>query len=126
MKGNWGSPGFDGDYLPAERTVKDNFFQASWSVQSLDRKVPQQWTYPRVSLPIENAGEKNVVERPLVPHVVKVAFLDGVDLYQQTDRTLKYGVLVIVLAFLALMFTEILRQTPFHIIHYGLIDPGKR
>lgn len=121
VKGNWGSPGFDGDYLPAERTVKDNFFQASWSVQSLDRKVPQQWTYPRVSLPIENAGEKNVVERPLVPHVVKVAFLDGVDLYQQTDRTLKYGVLVIVLAFLALMFTEILRQTPFHIIHYGLI-----
>lgn len=119
IKGNWGNPAFDGDYLPAERTVTDNFFQARWSVQSLDRKVPQQWTHSQVSLPAENVN--GVVEKRPSIAVVKVAFLDGVDLYQQTDRSLKYGVLVIALAFLALMFTEILSRKPLHIIHYGLI-----
>lgn len=119
IKGNWGSPGFDGDYLPSERTVNDSFFQAVWSVQSLDRKIPQQWTHPQVSLPSENT--EGVIEKRFAMPVVKVTFPEGVDLYQQTERTLKYGVLVIVLAFLALMFTEILRRTPFHIIHYGLI-----
>ena len=119
IKGNWASPAFDGDYLPAERTVKDNFFQARWSVQSLDRKIPQQWTGAQVSFPSENTELRKGIEP--VRTVVKVAFLDGVDLYQQTERTLKYGALVIVLAFLALMFTEILRKSPFHIIHYGLI-----
>lgn len=119
IKGNWGNPAFDGDYLPSERTVKDGFFQAGWSVQSLDRKIPQQWTGAQIGFPSDNtAGEVKILPAMAV---VKVVFLDGVDLYQQTDRTLKYGALVIVLAFLALMFTEILRRTPFHIIHYGLI-----
>lgn len=119
IQGDWGSPGFDGDYLPVERTVKDNFFRADWSVQSLDRAIPQQWTGRQVGLPEETSGQKGVVQPSLA--VVKVTFPDGVDLYQQTDRTIKYGILVIVLAFLALIFTEILRRTSFHIIHYGLI-----
>lgn len=121
IKGNWGNPAFDGDYLPAERTVKGNFFQARWSVQSLDRKIPQQWTNTEIGYPSGNTGEvKYSARRPPVA-VVKVVFLDGVDLYQQTDRSLKYAALVIVLAFLSLMFTEILSRTPFHIIHYALI-----
>lgn len=119
VKGDWGSPGFDGDYLPAEHEVKDGSFEARWSVPSLDRKIPQQWSHALVGLPSEGLGDKGIA--PLGLQVVKVTFPDGVDLYQQTDRTLKYGVLVIALAFLALLFTEILRQTPFHIIHYGLI-----
>ena len=121
VKGDWGSPGFDGNYLPTDRKVTPDSFEARWVIQSLDRKIPQQWTNSVVSLPAEYAGEKSVVESPYVPQVIQVSFPDGVDLYQQTERTIKYGVLVIVLAFLALLFTEILRQTPFHIIHYGLI-----
>ncbi|MCD8539567.1 MAG: cell envelope integrity protein CreD [Leadbetterella sp.] len=121
IKGDWGSPGFDGDYLPAERTVKDNFFEARWSVQSLDRKIPQQWTHSGVGFAVENTDEGRMVAKETPLAVVKVTFPEGVDLYQQTERTLKYGILVIVLAFLALLFTEILRRTPFHMIHYGLI-----
>ena len=121
VKGNWGSPSFDGDYLPNERTVNPDSFEAKWAIQSLDRKIPQQWTNIRMSLPYEKANEDKVVNNIPVTNVVKVAFLDGVDLYQQTERTIKYGVLIIALAFLALFFTEIISKTPLHIIHYGLI-----
>lgn len=121
IKGNWANPAFDGDYLPTERSVKDGRFQARWSVQSLDRKIPQQWTNAQVGYPVEDKEEgKFSFKKPAIA-VVKVVFLDGVDLYQQTDRSLKYAALVIVLAFLSLIFTEILRRTPFHIIHYALI-----
>jgi inner membrane protein len=121
IKGKWGSPSFDGDYLPNEREVTKDSFEAKWVIQSLDRKIPQQWTSNRISLPYEKTNEDNVVNQLPTTNVVKVTFLDGVDLYQQTERTLKYGVLVIALAFLALFFTEIISKTPLHIIHYGLI-----
>lgn len=121
VKGNWGNPSFNGDYLPNEYKISSNSFSAKWIIQSLDRKIPQQWVGASVSLPVENKDDDKSLAKMTNTNVVKVTFLDGIDLYQQTDRTLKYGVLVILLSFLALFFTEIMTKTSLHIIHYGLI-----
>lgn len=112
IKGNWPNPSFDGAYLPTSRGVNTDGFNASWSIQSFDRGLPQQW--------IGAISEPNSpVYKP--KNIVTVGLLNGVDLYQQTERTLKYGILIIGLSFIALLFTELISHASFHIIHYGLI-----
>lgn len=122
INGKWGIPSFDGDYLPDDRTVTSDSFKASWNIHSVDRKLPQQWTSSNpVSRPTYELDPAPTPRKIQKNNIIKVAFLSGVDLYQQTERTLKYGILIIALAFLALIFTEILTKTTFHIIQYALI-----
>jgi len=44
-----------------------------------------------------------------------------VDQYQQTTRTAKYAVLIILLTFVALFLTELIRKQPIHPFNYALI-----
>ena len=45
VKGNWGSPSFDGRYLPDTRTIDANAgtFKAKWRTLYYNRPFPQQW-----------------------------------------------------------------------------------
>ncbi len=43
LKSNWPDPSFQGNWLPAKRTVTGHGFEASWSIPFLGRNYPQGW-----------------------------------------------------------------------------------
>jgi inner membrane protein len=106
LSGPWSSPSFDGEFLPDPREVTDAGFIATWKVLHFNRPFSQQWTENNQQL-----GGSDFGLRLIVP----------VDQYQKTMRTAKYGVLVILLTFVALFLVEITQKIRIHPFQYILI-----
>lgn len=106
MKGNWGNPSFDGAYLPENRTVTDTAFSATWKILNFNRPFPQQWLGSLSTLAGTEFGVKL-----LIP----------VDQYQQSTRTAKYGILIILLTFVSLLLIELMVKINIHPFQYTLI-----
>lgn len=121
VQGNWGNPSFTGRYLPDTRTVSQNNFNAQWKLPSYNRPYPQQWIEQDAILSNPtNQPEKSAVKEEQNA-LFGVKFIPAVDQYQQSLRTAKYSFLVILLSFIALLFTEIILKKKIHIIQYILV-----
>lgn len=96
LRGDCPSPSFDGDFLPAEREVREDGFSARWTVSAINRGRPEETHFG-------------------------VKLLQGVSQYQQTERSAKYGILIILLVFLAGLAVELAGRRPIHIIQYLVI-----
>jgi inner membrane protein len=107
LTSKWNSPGFSGNFLPADRVINDAGFNAKWLVTNLNRNFPQVW-----------AGNKY---NP-VTDAFGVDFILPVDHYQKSLRSAKYGILFIALTFLALIFTELAVKESIHVFHYLLVS----
>jgi inner membrane protein len=103
----WADPSFIGEFLPTEREVTDIGFTAQWDVQYLNRSYPQ--------LIMEN----ETVDIEASAFGVELLF--PADSYQKTERTAKYAVLFIGLAFLAFFLIEILNSLRIHPVQYLLV-----
>jgi inner membrane protein len=103
---SWANPSFSGGYLPDWRTVKDSGFVANWKVLYLNRKYPQQWKQGVYDLSGAAFG---------------VSLLVPVDSYQQTTRSVKYAILIILLTFTAFFLIEWICERPIHSMQYVLI-----
>lgn len=106
LQGPWADPSFDGEFLPASRDVNAQGFTASWKVLHFNRPFSQQWTDKNQQLSGADFGVKL-----LIP----------VDQYQKSMRTSKYGVLIILLTFIALFMVEITQKVRIHPFQYILI-----
>ena len=109
LKSDWGSPSFQGNFLPTSRQVSDSGFTASWKVLAMNRNFGQVRTNSTCWDSLMEDCEFGVDLH--IP----------VDQYQQTTRTVKYAFLVIVLTFAVVFFVEIRRNTFIHPIQYLLI-----
>lgn len=107
LAGDWGSPGFGGEFLPEHREVTDQSFEANWKVLHFNRPFPQQW--------------KEGTSVKLNESAFGVNLLMGVNQYQKSIRTAKYGILVVFLTFLALFLLELIYQYRIHLFQYVLI-----
>ena len=96
VRGDCPNPSFTGDFLPAERNVRDDGFTATWSVSQINRGAPEESSF-------------------------QVELLQDVTQYQQTTRTLKYGILIIVLVFVASLILELSGRRKINIIQYLVI-----
>ncbi len=96
LRGDCPSPSFDGDFLPSEREVREDGFSASWSVSAINRGRPEETSFG-------------------------VKLLQGVSQYQQTTRSAKYGILIILLVFVAGLAVELVGRKSIHIIQYLVI-----
>jgi inner membrane protein len=110
--GNWGDPSFDGRYLPDQRNVTKNGFTAHWKMLYYNRPFPQEWAADDTLL----ANQKNLDQ---ITFGVKLRV--PVDEYQKTTRTSKYAELVILLTFISLFLTEVIRRQRIHVFNYLLI-----
>jgi len=120
IEGKWNNPSFTGRYLPDERSVSGTGFSAAWNLPYYNRPYPQQWTEENTVLNTADTvvkGSNNSDTRA----VFGVDFLLPVDQYQKTTRTTKYAILVILLSFLSLFFTELLNKKSVHFLQYVLI-----
>lgn len=109
MSSSWDSPGFTGNFLPEERTVTKNGFNARWQITNLNRNFPQIWNGNMYNPESESFGTEFILQA---------------DHYQKSLRSAKYGILLIVVTFLSLLFTEMTRKEKIHIFHYLLMALG--
>ena len=113
LRSPWATPSFTGSFLPDQRTVSAGGFGASWKVLQFNRNFPQQ-------------GLGNFLSRPGDPaqgnsSAFGVKLLLPVDEYQKTMRSAKYGILFVILTFVAFFFIEILDRRRIHPIQYLLV-----
>jgi inner membrane protein len=110
MQSSWKNPSFDGAFLPDQRTIDANGFRASWKVLHLNRNFPQQWD--------------KVAPASLVETNFGVKLFTPNDVYQQSNRSVKYAILIIALTFMSFFFIEILNHKRIHPLNYILIGLG--
>lgn len=107
LKSPWADPSFTGAFLPDEKNISPQGFEASWKVLNLNRNYPQSWTSDQtVSFTESGFG---------------VDFLLPVDNYQKATRSVKYAILFISLTFLVVFFIEMGQSTRVHPFQYALI-----
>lgn len=106
LNGTWTDPSFDGEFLPTNREITSAGFTADWDILHFNRPISQQWKESDLKLTGSEFGLKL-----LVP----------VDQYQKSIRTSKYGILVILLTFIALFLVEITSKIRIHPFQYILI-----
>lgn len=104
LTSNWPHPSFGGQFLPAERKVTDQGFEAFWRVSSLASTAQQDIAQPKP-----------------VTEVLSVAFVDPGNTYALSDRATKYGLLFIGLTFLAVGLFEFMKSLRVHPIQYALV-----
>ncbi len=110
IEGKWDNPSFTGRYLPEKRIVNAAGFKATWRMPYFNRPFPQQWIQDNAMINTSNKAAS-----------FGVKFILPVDQYQKTMRSAKYAILVILLTFISLFFTELLRKKKVHLLQYVLI-----
>jgi len=104
LRSDWPHPSFHGRFLPNEREIGDDGFNAWWRISALATSAPQ-----------DVRGQSDRVE------TFAVEFIDPVNAYSLADRATKYGMLFIGLTFLGVALTEVMRRARVHPVQYLLV-----
>ncbi len=109
MTSNWKDPSFTGNFLPeedAEKSVTINGFVANWNILQINRQFEQSFfgTLP-------DLREFSFGTELFVP----------VDEYQKSERSAKYGYLVIALTFLVFFLIQTISKINIHSFQYLMI-----
>lgn len=109
LSSDWPHPSFQGVFLPVERTISDQGFQARWQVLELNRSYGQVW------------HEGEVTDEALAQSAFGVSLFQPVDIYQRAERSVKYAVLFIALTFLTFFAWEQVTRNRLHPLQYLLV-----
>ena len=113
LTSTWPDPSFCGAFLPTERRVTANGFDATWEVSWYGRSYPQQ---------SHGKGDGYAfTPEAISSSLFGVAFLYPVDTYRMAERSTKYGILFIALIFTAFFLFEILSALRIHVFQYTLL-----
>lgn len=124
LQANWTEPKFFGDALPT-KTFSPTGFTASWQNQFLATHNNQ-----KMSNCLYLNGEMGSCQ--ILPNIsdytsisdfkwLNTAFINTNNIYTQTDRTLKYALLLVVVSFGTFFLFEVLKNLRIHPIQYGLV-----
>ena len=106
-QGDWPSPGFDGGFLPGNRSVSDHGFSAEWSVPFIARGVRAEGRAGTIS--------------GLDATALGFSFIEVADPYQSVNRSLKYIPLFLGLLFLSYFIFETTTGKRIHPAQYILV-----
>jgi inner membrane protein len=109
MASSWPSPGFNGAFLPDERSVTPKGFTAQWNVYNFNRNFPQEFTGHEYDINSSEFG---------------VNLLFPVDHYQKVMRSAKYAIMFIALTFMVFFLIEITGRRKIHPLQYFLVSVG--
>lgn len=107
LTSTWDAPSFTGTFLPSERDVTDKGFTARWVVTHLNRSFPQVWTGKNYTPSNDAFGVDLIMQA---------------DHYTKAERSVKYGILFIVLTFFVLIIIELRSSQRIHIFYYLLVS----
>lgn len=111
LESAWPHPQFHGGFLPVSRETGANGFRARWEISSLASNAQSQFL----------TAEGGPGTGEAVTDAISVSLVDPVNVYTQVDRATKYGILFVLLTFVAFFLFESLRQLRIHPIQYGLV-----
>ena len=108
---DWPHPGFIGAALPEKHSITEDGFTATWKRSHFNSNAQTHYSN---CLPGGDCGN-------MKPELVGVSFVQPVDLYQQLERSAKYGILFVGLTFLAFLLFEIFKRLRVHPVQYSLV-----
>ncbi|CAM4062954.1 cell envelope integrity protein CreD [Psychrobacter arenosus] len=150
MASDWHAPNFIGQALPADKTFDNQGFQATWENQYLtvanNQMLTQCLTNPRATCDIQSnlypAGIDDSIDAMYQAEVAVIAandaaspqsiqniqmngfgvsFAEPNNIYLQTERAMKYALLLIVVSFGTFFLFEIIKSLRIHPIQYLLV-----
>lgn len=108
MKSTWPHPSFDGRLLPDSHDIGGDGFTASWTMRDLARGFPGVM---RVA---------TIYGSYFAQKDVGFTVFEPVDLYSSVERSIKYGVLFVVLTLVSVLCLELVTGMRFHFVQYGV------
>jgi inner membrane protein len=108
----WPDPSFNGGPHPTY-TIDGSGFSARWRAADISRPFPSRWTTT------DTASEQLASTARLASF--GVSLVQMVDIYQQSERAVKYAVLFIVLTFLVFFLWEVFHAALLHPVQYAFV-----
>jgi inner membrane protein len=120
LASDWPHPSFNGRFLPTQRTITDQGFEAEWQFSALASRSGQDLL---MGNSLCAGAERTAAEQQPQRCIERfgVAFIDPVSTYVLSDRATKYGLLFIVLTFAAIGLLEVMRRLRVHPVQYALV-----
>jgi inner membrane protein len=103
------NPSFQGAWLPRQRAVSAQGFEASWEIPFLGRGFPQAWV------------ATDPPEEAVASSHFGVELVAPVDHYRMAERSVKYAGLFILLTFASVWLLEGLARVQLHPVQYLLL-----
>ena len=94
ISSSYANPSFVGEYLPLSRDVNEDGFTAKWKVLKINKKRSEY---------------------------MGVDFIEVASQYQQAMRSVKYGMLIICLVFVAGLLVEFVTKRQIYVVQYAII-----
>lgn len=110
LESSWQHPHFDGSFLPINKEISSAGFKGEWAVSSLSSSNQGALL---ASLKA-NSSATNLES-------LSISFIEPINVYSQSDRATKYGLLFIGLTFVGFYLFEILKQLRIHPAQYILV-----
>jgi inner membrane protein len=110
---DWPHPSFVAPHLPADAAISDDGFSAAWQISRFARALPQAWT--------SDVASADTLRRELDTGAVVARLVDPVDHYLKSERSVKYGVLFVILIACTLFVFETLSGLRFHPVQYAMV-----
>ncbi|WP_440906189.1 cell envelope integrity protein CreD [Catenovulum sp. SX2] len=107
---NWPHPQFTGQFLPTKLNISGAGYQAQWQVTSFASNIQNKL----------DACENGKCDE-LLDSALGIKHIEAVDVYLQSERSTKYGILFIGLTFIAFFVFEVMKQLRIHPIQYTLV-----
>src|SRR5690606_2898954 len=115
LRSSWPHPRFEG--LSPVHDLDAAGFSAQWKVASLSTDAQRRYRRQASLARDTNAYQAWSPD----PDAAGLTLVDPVNAYLQAERATKYGLLFVLLTFVAFFMFELMRQQPIHPIQYGLV-----
>ncbi|HTT99775.1 MAG TPA: cell envelope integrity protein CreD [Rhizomicrobium sp.] len=113
VQSDWNSPSFFGAFLPTDSALSKDGFKASWTVPYLARGFGQSFASAN--------NQMDLLQQP----AFGARFYQPVDHYQLVQRSLKYAILFVALAFLVFFVVETVSPQRLHAVQYALVGSAQ-
>ncbi|KAF1707153.1 cell envelope integrity protein CreD [Pseudoxanthomonas sacheonensis] len=134
----WPHPLFGGSFLPNRKQIRADGFSGDWEISSLassaQSQLGEQLSEGEGSLTRRSLRSYRGDSKELSPAAapspsgvdteidsVDISLVDPTDVYTQVDRASKYGILFVVLTFVAFGLFELIKRLPIHPLQYLLV-----
>ncbi|MEN4984188.1 cell envelope integrity protein CreD [Acinetobacter modestus] len=138
--GNWSDIKYDGQSLPFKKSSKKQEFSADWknialgkrNLDSVSKCENSQCIYDVLNnsgaamAALEAARAADNVTSYATTTLSNISgistqFLEPVNIYTQTDRAIKYGIMIIIITFGCFFLFEVLKSLKIHPVQYALV-----
>lgn len=119
MISDWPHPSFDGRFLPDDREVTDSGFSASWTTHALSRGFPTQLRVTEFDDALYAIRSNSRRSADLGYSILTLNTP-----YRAVERSIKYGILFIVMTMVGIICIELVSKTRMHIVQYGVVGVG--